>query len=158
MRPFLNKTAKTKYYTAFKPILPLVPTKIEEDEKKKIKKIQFELKIRAGSPKEAGTYKKDVLVFDEGTPQEWLDLIRDLNEVWQQNSISGPHDRMSTVIATLKGVSCTTFEAAIEDIRLNPDDPVNALPLTAAHVEDALKIVASIVFSPTALLKSSVCG
>ena len=150
MRPFL-KTQKTKFYSAFKPILPLVPVKLPEDDKKsKSKSLTFELKIRAGSPAGAGTYKKQVPMFEEGTPQEWLDTVRDFNEIWQQNTVNGPHDRVATVVAALRGGSNIAFLAALEDARANPAGGAK-LALTNELIEVALASVAAIVFPHRAL-------
>jgi hypothetical protein len=51
-------------------------------------------------------------VFEEGSPQQWIDLIRDLEEIWTQNSINGSSNRTSTIQALLKGKSLTAFETA----------------------------------------------
>jgi hypothetical protein len=61
-----------------------LPLKISED---KSKFTTFELKVRAGQP--AGKY---VRVFEEGSPQEWIDLAQDLRKNWAQNSINGLSD------------------------------------------------------------------
>ena len=67
------------------------------------------------------TYKKYVRVFEEGTPYQWIELIIDLNEIWTQNSVNGLTDRTTTIQALLKGESVTSFETALEDVRVNPD-------------------------------------
>src|SRR6187200_2398819 len=81
----LSSTSFKKVFF-FKPILPLVPetqTKAEEEQKKTI---TMELKSQAGAAGSA-TYKKKIFLFNEGTPQEWIDTQRDIFEVWRQNAI-----------------------------------------------------------------------
>jgi hypothetical protein len=43
--------------------------------------------------------KKYVKKFEEGNPQEWIDMLRDLEEIWTQNSMTDGTDRASTVRA-----------------------------------------------------------
>jgi hypothetical protein len=78
---------------------------------------------------------KFVPVFEEGSPQQWIDLIQDLEEIWMQNSVNSPSDRTSTIRALLKGKSLTAFETALEDVRVDPDPNVNTLQaLTIEHI------------------------
>jgi hypothetical protein len=143
---------KTFHSAFFKPILPLVPVPISDEDKKKTKSIQFDLKLRAGTPAGASSYKKHVPVFEEGTPQEWLDLIQDFQEIWKQNTVNGPHDRFATVVAALRGRSNTQFQSALQDLRVNPDAANNELvPLTLEHVQGALEKLSTIVFPFRAL-------
>jgi hypothetical protein len=72
------------------PVSPLVPETLPTKEQDKLKFISFELKSRAGQPAGSTTYKKFVRVFEEGTPQQWIDLIHDLEEIWTQNRRSAP--------------------------------------------------------------------
>jgi hypothetical protein len=116
------------------PVLPLLPEVLPtkgQDKLKfinfKLKFINFELKFCAGQPAGSTTYKKLVRVFEEGSPQQWINLIQDLEEIWKQNSINGPSDRTSTIRALLKGKSLTAFETALEDIQVDLDPNVNAL-------------------------------
>jgi hypothetical protein len=120
MRPFL-KVQKTKW-TPIQPILPLVRLKLPEDEVDKTKIITFDLKLRAGAPDKSTTYKKAIRVFEEGSPQDWLELLKSVEEIWTQNSINGPTDRVATLHAALKGDSLTAFESALEDARVDPDE------------------------------------
>jgi hypothetical protein len=68
------------------PVLPLVLETLPTKEQDKSKFISFELKSRAGQLAGSTTYKKFVWVFEEGTPQQWIDLIHDLEEIWTQKS------------------------------------------------------------------------
>jgi hypothetical protein len=96
--------------------------------------------------------QKFVRIFEEGTPQQWIDLIHDLEEIWTQNSVNGPTDRASTIRALLKGESLTAFETALEDVRVDPDPNIQApLPLTLEHIIDPMDQVAEAVFPHRAL-------
>ena len=70
------------------PIIPLIPEH-ETDSSKKNTYIMMEVKCTAGSSKNSKdkNYKKYILRFEAGTPQEWINLKKDLEEVWKQNSI-----------------------------------------------------------------------
>ena len=144
-------TQKAKW-NPIQPILPLIKLKPAEDEKDKTKIITFELKLRAGAPAGSTTYKKAVRVFEDGSPQDWMDLLKNFNEIWKQNSVNGAHDRAATIMAALKGDSLTAFEAALDDARINPDGDGDApLVMTVDHIEIALKNVTNIVFPHRAL-------
>jgi hypothetical protein len=134
------------------PVLPLLPEVLPTKDQDKSKFINFELKSRAGQPAGSTTYKKFVRVFEEGSPQQWIDLIRDLEEIWMQNSVNGPTDRTSTIRALLKGESLTAFETALEDVRADPDPNVVALQaLTNEHIGLAMDQVSNSVFPHRAL-------
>jgi hypothetical protein len=134
------------------PVLPLLPEVLSTKDQDKAKFISFELKSRAGQPSGSTTYKKFVRVFEEGTPQQWIDLIRDVEEIWTQNSVNGLSDRTSTIRALLKGESLTAFDTALGDVRVDPDPNVQALvPLTVDHIGQAMDSVATAVFPHGAL-------
>jgi hypothetical protein len=127
-------------------ILPLVPERLESDNKDKTTFITFNLKVCAGTGAGTPSYKKHMQTFDKGTSQEWIELLTGLHKIWQQNSVSGAHDRAATVAAVLKGNSQIDFEAAIEDARTDPNTAA-LIPLTAEHVEESLWAVTTIVFN-----------
>jgi hypothetical protein len=131
-------------------ILPLEPIRLPTDDKDKSKFITFELKVRAGAPEGSGKYKRNIRTFEEGTPQDWMDVLVALQEIWKQNSVNGPTDRAATVAAILKGDSLTAFDAALEDARVNPDDNTQD-PTTLEHVDLALRAVTTIIFPFRAL-------
>jgi hypothetical protein len=58
-----------------------------------------------------------------------------------QNSISEPTDMSNTAVAILKGDSLTSYEAAMEDNRTDPDDESLMVPMTEQHIDDALLAV-----------------
>ena len=72
---------KVKAGGALSPVLPLVPIKLAAVDDDKGMFVVFELKTRVGQPADSTKYKKYVRKFDEGTPQEWIDLLKDLDEI-----------------------------------------------------------------------------
>jgi hypothetical protein len=138
--------------STLQPVLPLLPEVLPTKDQDKSKFINFELKSCAGQPAGSTTYKKFVRVFEEGSPQQWIDLIRDLEEIWTQNSVNGPTDRTSTIRALLKGESLTAFETALEDVCVDPDPDANALQaLMIEHIGRAMDQVSNAVFPHCAL-------
>jgi hypothetical protein len=134
------------------PVLPLLPEVLPTKDQDKAKFVSFELKSRAGQPAGSTTYKKLVRVFEEVTPQQWINLIRDVKEIWTQNTVNGPTERTSTIRALLKGKSLTAFNTALEYVRVDPNPNVQALvPLTVDHIRQAMNSVATAVFSHRAL-------
>ena len=140
---------KMKKGGTLQPVLPLIPDKLETTDDQKSKFVSLELKTRVGQPDNATKYKKFVQKFEEGTPQQWIDLLRDLNEIWTQNSINGGTDRASTVRALVRGESSTAFESALQDART--DENGVEQQMTAEHVETALNAVSTTVFPHRAL-------
>ena len=96
---FVKRTQNYNAKSTLQPILPLVPLKLPEDEKDKTKTITFELKVRAGAAQGSPSYKKHMRTFDEGTPQEWMEVLTGVKEIWRQNSVNGPNDRAATIAA-----------------------------------------------------------
>jgi hypothetical protein len=139
-----NQQYKT---SGMQPILPLVPKRLELDNKDKTTFITFDLKVCAGTGAGTPSYKKHMRTFDKGTPQEWMESLTDLGEIWQQNSVSGA---AATVAAVLKGHSRIAFEATIEDAWTDPNAAA-LIPLMADHVEESLCAVTTIVFPFCAL-------
>jgi hypothetical protein len=135
-----------------KPVLPLLAEKKEGLEEDKSNYISLELRSRADGPKNSTqVYKKFIKKFEEGTPQEWIDLMRDVKEVWTQNSITSGNDRAATVRSLLRGDSLTAFETALEDQRGGGSDAVAEVSLTPEMVQEALDSVTRIVFPHRAL-------
>jgi hypothetical protein len=126
-------------------------TTVEDD---KTRFITIELRAGVNAPTGSTTYKKYNRKFEEGTAQEWIDLKRDIQEIWVQNTIRGGTDRASTARALLlRGKSLTSFEASLEEARRNDNDEEDGapLPIDAAMVDDALTAVAITVFLHRAL-------
>ena len=131
------------------PVLPLLPIKLPTPVEEKGKWLTFELKTRVGQPNDATKYKKQVRKFEEGSPQEWIELLRDVDEIWTQNAIAGATDRMSTIRALVRGESGVTFDAALAAARLDAAGVEQVL--TTDHVKTALDAVALSVFPHRAL-------
>ena len=144
-----KSTIPKKRGGSLQPILPLVPASLPIVEDDKGSYLSFELKTRVGQPDAQSRYKKYVRKFEEGKPQQWIDLKRDIAEIWTQNSVTGGTDRASTVRALLRGESLTAFEAAVQEART--DGNGNQANLTADHVDTALEAVAQTVFPHRAL-------
>ena len=129
-----------------KPILPLVPIPSKTPGEDKSKFIAIDLRTRAGGGEPtSGTYKKFVPLFEEGDPQAWIDFLKNLEEIWVQNSVSGPSDRKSTVRAILKGESLDAYDSALAE-RLS-----DGHAMTTEDTDEALKVVAKTIFPHRAL-------
>ena len=89
-------------------------------------------------------YKKAVRKFKEGTLQQWVDLVKDLKEIWKQNGIEEGSDRVATIRSLVKGESGTAFETALDDLKTSEGDKEETI--TKEYVESALKAVAMTVF------------
>src|SRR5687767_8124083 len=133
-----------------KPVLPLLPESLPKDEDSKTSYISMELKSKAGGAAASGKYKKVLALFDEGSPQEWIDAQRDLLEVWTQNSITAADDRLAIIKSVLRGESLTTFDAAVEEARKDPADG-SEMALTIDMVATALSEVSATIFPHRAL-------
>ena len=60
---------------------------VEEEDSNKAHLITIELKVQAGSTfTSPRKYKKNIRVFDGGSPVEFVLLIQAIEEVWRQNS------------------------------------------------------------------------
>jgi hypothetical protein len=147
-----HQRVQPKKAPAFLPVIPLVRIKLPIDEKDKAAFITLELKVRAGTGAGTPSYKKNIRTFEEGSPQEWMDVLINLKEIWKQNSVVEPTDQAATIAAILKGDSLTAFETALEDAR-NPEDGIDdeLLDMTLEHIESSLRSVTEIVFPFRAL-------
>jgi hypothetical protein len=87
-----------------KAVIPPLPTKLLLDElKDKAAYITFTLQVSKGSGPGTLTYRKRIRTFEEGDPQQWMEVITGLKEIWAQNSITKPTDMSNTAMAILKG-------------------------------------------------------
>ena len=146
MLSFASRIPKKKGGT-LQPVLPLIPEKLPTKEDDKSIFLTFELKTKVGQADDATKYKKAVRKFEEGSPQQWIDLLKDLREIWTQNSIVEGGDRAATVRSLVKGESATAFETALEEAKSGAEDH----QVTADDVERALNAVATTVFPHRAL-------
>ena len=102
---------KTSY---LRPPLPLVEE--APDDEHATERISYLLKQQAGqTAAKATTYKMYVHRFCKGTVQQWITLRKNINEIWTQNAIKEPSDRLATVRAILRGESLTCFNATYEE-------------------------------------------
>ena len=145
-----SKIPKFKKHGTLQPILPLIPVKLDKDEEAKSHFITFELKSRVGQSAEATKYKKHVRKFEEGSPQQLIDLLKDIEEIWTQNSISGGTDRASTVRSLVKSESIITFESALAEARMDKQQVQQ--PISQEMVSSALEALKTLVF-PHCVLK-----
>jgi hypothetical protein len=130
------------------PVLPLIPKRLPSAEEDKGAYISFELQTVTGA-KQKNYYRKFIRRFDEGTPQQWVELLRDLQEIWKQNAVSTGSDQTATVRAVVRGESLTTFEVALNELLL--DDDGNLDRISPEDVQKALGAVTATVFPHRAL-------
>ena len=76
-------------------------------------------------------------------------MLRDLEEIWTQNSMTGGTDRASTVRALVRGESAVAFETALQDARTAEDGQIS--PISVENVNQALSAVTETVFPHRAL-------
>jgi hypothetical protein len=86
---FQKRQVHTKKIPKFLPVIPLLPTKLSLDElKDKAAYITFTLQVSKGLAPGAPTYRKSIRTFEEGDPQQWMEVITGLKQIWAQNSIT----------------------------------------------------------------------
>ena len=102
MSPFLFKGLKQKWLLkgpAVKPIIPLEVEKPEDPDDDKSKFVSMEVKNRVDGKT---TFKMHLRLFEEGSPQQWLDLLHDVKIVWTQNGLNKPNDRVCSMRTSRK--------------------------------------------------------
>jgi hypothetical protein len=133
------------------PVIPLIPDPLPSIKDDKTKWIQLDLKVKAGSASTAASYKKNIRIFDDGTPYQWILFRRELEEIWRQNTVTSASDRVALISAILKNESLTAFEVALEDVKKDEDTGTVATATTLEHVNAALAAVATTIFPHRAL-------
>src|SRR5687767_15315146 len=119
---------KTVSASFLKPVLPLLPEALPKSEEIKSSFITMELKSQAGVAG-SGTYKKHLALFDEGTPQQWINTQMDLLEVITQNGIKEPINQLAIVRTVLRGETLTTLDTAVSDKTVDAEGkPVELIP------------------------------
>jgi hypothetical protein len=78
-----------------------------------------------------------------------IDMLRDLEEIWTRNSMTGSTDRASTVRAVEHGESAVAFETALQDARTAEEGQTS--PISVEHVNLSLNAVTETVFLHKAL-------
>lgn len=140
-----SRIPRAKKPGSVQPVIPLISIKLPSIEEEKGKFISFELKRQEWVNWIPITkYKKFVRKFEGGGPQEWIDLLEDLDEIWTQNIMNGGQDRASIVRAFLSGESETTFNAAFQNTRTDAAGVQQAA--TIDHVQTALSAVIATIF------------
>jgi hypothetical protein len=76
-------------------------------------------------------------------------MLRHLEEIWTQNSMTGATDRASTVRALVCGECVVSFETALQDARTAEE--VQISPISVEHVNQSLNAVTETVFPHQAL-------
>jgi hypothetical protein len=109
------------------------------------------LQVSKGSGPGTPTYRKSIRTFEEGDPQQWMEVITGLKEIWAQNLITVLTDMSNTAMAILKVDNLTSYETVLEDNRTNPDDKSLMVPMTEQHIDDALLAVTYQIFPYCAL-------
>jgi hypothetical protein len=145
---FQKRQAYNKKTTPkFLPVIPLLPMKLSLDElKDKVVCFTITLQVSKGSGPGTPTYRKIIRTFEEGDPQQWMEVITGLKEIWAQNSITEPTDMSNTALAILKGDSLTSYGTAMEDNRTDPEDKSLMVPMTEQHIDNALLAVTNQIF------------
>jgi hypothetical protein len=80
---------KTPTPNTLRPVLPFIAEKSTMVEDDKTRFITIELCACVNAPEGSARYKKYIRKFKEGTAQEWIDLQRDINEIWVQKHHHG---------------------------------------------------------------------
>ena len=70
-------------------------------------------------------------------------MLRDLDEIWTQNSMTGGTDRASTFRVYVREESAVSFETELQDARKSAEG--EKVPISADHVQEALKAVTEAV-------------
>jgi hypothetical protein len=84
---FQKRQVHSKKNPTFLPVIPLLPMKLSSDElKDKAAYITFTLQVSKGLAPRTPTYRKSIRTFEEGDPQQWMEVITGLKEIWAQNS------------------------------------------------------------------------
>jgi hypothetical protein len=107
------------------------------------------LKTRVGQPSDATKYKKYVRKFEEGNPHEWIDILRDLEEILTQNSMTGGTDRACTMRTLVREESAVAFETALQDARTVEEGQIS--PISVEHINQSLSAVTETVLPHRAL-------
>jgi hypothetical protein len=151
----VHKILRVKKLGHLLPVLPLIPQKTTKMEEEKGKFIAFDLKTRIGQPSDATKYKKYVRKFEEVNPQKWIDMLRDLKEIWtraaedcQISPISVEHINLS-----LSAVTETVFpHQALETQRLWMNRKMfTPVELTTRHMAASInRLNNALPFFPTA--------
>jgi hypothetical protein len=86
---FKQRQVNYKKSPGFVPVILLVRTKLTADElKNKSANNTFTLQVSRGTSPGTPNYKKSIWTFEDGDPQQWMDAMTGLREIWLHNSIN----------------------------------------------------------------------
>jgi hypothetical protein len=89
-----QEDSNAQLHNTLRPVLQLIAEKLTMIEDNKTRFITIELPTSVNAPAGSATYEQYIRKFEEGTgAQEWIDLQRDIQEIWVQNAITGGTDR-----------------------------------------------------------------
>ena len=131
------------------PVIPLIPEALPIKEQDNTKFISLDLKNRAGGSN-TSAYKKYARKFEEGSVQKWIDLLKDIDEIWTQNVLNRGTDRAATLRALICFETLTGFKSALADMH-KLDEPVKTEMITLEYVQTALAAASNQVFPYCAL-------
>jgi hypothetical protein len=131
------------------PLLLLIRQKTTKIEQEKGRFIAYDWKTSVGQLSDATKYMKYVRRFKEGNSQEWIDMLRDLEEIWTKNAMTVGTDRASTVRALVHGESAAAFESALQDTRTAEEGQTS--PISVQHINQDLNAFTETVFLHWAL-------
>ena len=149
MAPFSSKTSQDLESKA-SIFLVREPTPSSADEPQRFCEMQLMCKAGAKAA-DAQKYKKKFRMFEDGSPQDYIDAREGIAEIWKQNGVFVPEDRVAIVNMLIVGGSQVTFESSLADQQADPTALGNQLALTREMVDKALAAVALDVFRDRAL-------
>ena len=149
MAPFSSKTSQDLESKA-SIFLVREPTPSSQDEPQRFCEMQLMCKAGATAA-DAQKYKKKFRIFEDGSPQDYIDACEGIAEIWKQNGVFVPEDRVAIVNMLIVGGSQVTFESSVAAQQADPTALGNQLALTREMVDKALAAVALDVFRDRAL-------
>ena len=97
---------------------------------------EMQLMCKAGATSsDAQRYKKKFRIFEDGSPQDYIDAREGIAEIWKQNSVSVPEDRVAIVNMLIVGNSSITFKSSLANQQADPLALGNQLTLTCKMVD-----------------------
>ena len=143
MAPFSSKFSQDLESKASIFLVP-EPTPSSSDEPQRFCEMQLMCKAGATAA-DAHQYKRKFRMFEDGSPQDYIDAREGIAEIWKQNSVFVPEDRVAIVNMLIVGSSQVTFESSVADQQADPT-ACTQLALTREMVDKALLEVALGVF------------
>ena len=114
----------------------------------------FQLKMRAGTGASTATYNISVQRFNEGSVHQWIVFRQNLDEIWTQNGVNSPADRLASIRGILRGESLNTFNTSIKENRntIDKNGVSSMIALSGEEVFTGIQSVAETVFPYKALV------